>query len=128
MICGLASAIALLSCGFAGANAGTVICRSTNGPECLAFGPHPSTLRFVDGDRGYFYRHLKWHDWGNARATATGIRRNREGTTTPYKAKLFASQPQLCGNQMTYTRLVVHGPELAIEIYHSCTLKSPDEP
>lgn len=108
----------------------TAICRKSDGPACFGYASHPRSISFESsaGNGTWVYRALAWRGWGEPVAIAKGFRHrtHTEGQREPYlRATLVASEPMLCGERLLYTKLVVHGPQLATEIYEGCTLEQP---
>jgi hypothetical protein len=119
---------AVIAAGASLAAAPTSICRKSDGPTCFGYAHHPRSLSFEGSYGTWVYRGLSWQQWGEPVATAKGFRHNThtEGQREPFlRATLVASEPMLCGERLLYTKLVVHGPQLATEIYKGCTLEQP---
>lgn len=119
---------AILGAGASLAVAPTAICSKSDGSTCSGYTRHPRSLSFEDSDGTWVYRGLSWRGWGEPVATAKGFRHNThtEGQREPYlRATLIASEPMLCGERLLYTKLVVHGPQLATEVYEGCALEQP---
>lgn len=124
---GLALTASLLLCCSALAGSSVRICRSSPGPECFAYGSRPRTIYF-GADGRFSYIRLKWYHWGARSATARGFRREDSGPAGEpniirHRIRMVARHPALCGGVRTYTKLIVHNPDIPRRVYRGCTLE-----
>lgn len=121
----LALAVALASCGGGGTTTTheTMVMRKSQPRTGTTYLPDvattrhfvkPTTYRFsVDGD--LIAKNLRWHGWGEAKATAFGTLAERpaSGLVDTFSGSVTASAPQTCKGATYYTEVFAHVPKQA---------------
>jgi hypothetical protein len=120
----LALAIALASCGGGGSSVtDTTVMRKAHAAPGATYLPDvatsrhfvkPATYRF-GGDGDLTAKGLRWHGWGEGKATAFGTiaEHPANGLVDTFSGSVTASAPRSCGGARYYTEVMAHVPKQA---------------
>lgn len=138
LLAALALAVVLASCGSGNSSTvteKTVMRKARPAPgktylPAVAGGRHlikPATYRF-GGDGNLTATNLRWHGWGEARATAFGTiaEHPANGLVDTFSGSVTAATPRTCHGARYYTEVMAHPPKQADYVPSEPTqLKTP---
>jgi hypothetical protein len=123
-IAALALAVVLASCGGGDGSSATqtTVMRKSQPASGTTYLPDVTGRNFVKppsygfgGDGDLTATKLKWHGWGEAKATAFGTiaEHPANGLVDTFSASVTASAPKACKGARYYTRVIAHLPKQA---------------
>jgi hypothetical protein len=120
----LVLAVVLASCGGGGSTTikEETVMRRAQQAATQTFLPDVTGERLVKPDKYRFTvdgnlvgKELRWHGWGEAKATAFGklVEKPASGLEDTFSGSVTASAPRLCKGAMYYTEVLAHLPKQA---------------